>query len=51
MRINILKWIVSVTLAAVFALPVQAQGVANFYKGKTITLIVGFPRRVAKLGW
>jgi tripartite-type tricarboxylate transporter receptor subunit TctC len=42
MRIGILKWIASVTLAAVFALPAQAQDVANFYKGKTITLIVGY---------
>jgi tripartite-type tricarboxylate transporter receptor subunit TctC len=42
MRVDILRWIASVALAAVLALPVQAQGVPDFYKGKTITLITGY---------
>ena len=42
MRVGILKWVASVAFAAALALPAQAQDVSNFYKGKTITLLVGY---------
>jgi tripartite-type tricarboxylate transporter receptor subunit TctC len=42
MRVAISNWIASIALATVLALPAQAQNVANFYKGKTVTIIVGY---------
>jgi tripartite-type tricarboxylate transporter receptor subunit TctC len=42
MRVHLSSGLHGLALAAVLALPAQAQGVEDFYKGKTVTLIAGY---------
>src|SRR5262245_65429952 len=38
-----MRRLVAAALASLCIAPAHAQGVADFYKGKTITLAIGFP--------
>src|SRR4029453_1301988 len=42
MPMNRLPWLTAVVLSAVLAGPAQAENAGDFYKGKTITIVVGY---------